>query len=227
MFSDAADLTNLKQGDIVRDFVFPIARVDSTRLLSRVVGTTGTKICVEAAAEGDPKRQHHIVQVQGTVASCAVMSQCCDVDSSQNPPPHSFVLCKLVPVPPKLQQHRPSYETLIANVDPYGGAKAFIQNFWFGKVPGLHGEFMADFAQPTTISWADYQKVLQTKIAELDDLHRAMFRVKVGAHFGRVAQEDKAAGYEDPYLRPDSPPAPKVPYIEKIAQAFRLILGKE
>jgi hypothetical protein len=54
-----------------------------------------------------------------------------------------------------------------------------------------------------------------------------MFRVKVGAHFGRVAQEDKDAGYEDPYLRPDAPQAPKIRYIDKLAKALRLALGRE
>jgi hypothetical protein len=227
MFSDARDPTNLKQGDIVRDVVFPIARVDSTRFLSRFVGTTGAKVAVEAVSEGDPKRPYHIVQVQGVSVPCAVLSQCCDVDSHQNPPPHSFVLCKLVPVPPNLQKNSSSYEMLKANVDPYGGPKGFFQLFWLGNVPSLHGEFMADFAQPMTVSWADYQKILVSKIGELDDLHRAMFRVKVGAHFGRAAQEDIDAGYEDPYQRPDSPPVPKAPYAEKLAQAIRLILGKE
>jgi len=57
--------------------------------------------------------------------------------------------------------------------------------------------------------------------------HRAMFRVKVGAHFGRVTDEDKAAGFEDPYGRPDCPVPPKVPYREKLRQAVRLLIGRD
>jgi hypothetical protein len=54
-----------------------------------------------------------------------------------------------------------------------------------------------------------------------------MFRVKVGAHFGRVTDEDKAAGFEDPYGRPDCPVPPKVPYREKLRQAVRLLIGRD
>ena len=86
---------------------------------------------------------------------------------------------------------------------------------------------MADFGQVMTVSWVDYDHALKHKIAELDDLHRAMFRVKVGAHFGRVAQEDKDAGYEDPYQRSDSPAPPKVPYGEKFRHALRLLTGRD
>jgi hypothetical protein len=227
MFSDPADATYLRQGDIIRDVVFPIARVDGTRILSRPVGTTAGKISVEAVLDGTPERPFHVIQVQGNSTSCAVLSQCCDVDPHQKPPPHSFLLCKLVSVPKSIQKHQPSYDTLRANIDPYGGQKGFVQLFWLGKVPGLDGEFMADFAQVMTASWSDYQHFVGKKIAELDDLHRAMFRVKAGAHFGRVAQEDKDAGFEDPYQRPDCPSAPKTPYLQRLAQALRLIAGKE
>lgn len=227
MFSEVIDLTQLKQGDIIKLVVFPIARVDSTRFLSRLAGMSDEKLAVEAVAEGTPERPFHVVQVQGTCVPCAVLSQCCDVNPHQERPPHSFVLCKVVPVPKNIHRHQDSYETLKANLDPYGGRKAYLQNFWLGDIPGLNGEYMTDFAQVTTLSWSDYKQIAAKKVAELDDLHRAMFRVKVGAHFGRVAEEDKAAGYEDPYQHPDSPPPPRSPFFEKIARAIRLLFGKE
>ena len=227
MFTDVLDLSSLKQGDIIKDVVFPIARVDTTRFISRVVGSSGGKVSVEAVQEGTPQRPYHLVQVQGSSTLCAVLSQCCDVVPGQNPPPHSFVLCKVVLVPKNIMKHQTSYETLKANVDPYSGQKAFIQNFWFGRVADLAGDYMADFGQVMTASWLDYDHVLRNKTAELDDLHRAMFRVKVGAHFGRVTQEDKDAGYEDPYQRPDCPSPPRAPYGEKFRQAIRLLIGRD
>ena len=140
--------------------------------------------------------------------------------TGQNPPPHAFVLCKVVSVPKKIAKHLESLENLRANLDPYGGRKAYIQNFRFGPIVGLAGEHMADFAQVTTVSWQDYDQMLKKKIAELDDLHRAMFRVKIGAHFGRVAQEDKDAGYEDPYQRADAPRLRKRPTAKSSGRPF-------
>jgi hypothetical protein len=227
MFIAEFDASSLKQGDVIKDVVFPIARPDTTRFISRAVGTSAGKVVVEPVLEGSDKRPYHVVQVQGSHMTCAVLSQCCDVVPGQNPPPPSFVLCKVVPVPKAIRKHQGSYETLTSNLDPYGDRKAFFQNFWFGKIIGLDGEYMTDFGQVMTVSWMDYDHTLKNKIAELDDLHRAMFRVKVGAHFGRVTDEDKAAGFEDPYGRPDGPVPPKVPYREKLRRAVRLLIGRD
>jgi hypothetical protein len=226
MFTAECDLSSLKQGDVIKDVVFPIARPDTTRFISRAVSFASGKVVVEAVLDGTDKRPFHLVQVQGSPMICAVVSQCCDVVPSQNPPPPAFVLCKVVPVPKAIKKHQGSYETLTANLDPYGDRKAFFQNFWFGKIAGLDGEYMADFGQVMTVSWMDYDHTLKNKIAELDDLHRAMFRVKVGAHFGRVTEEDKAAGLEDPYGRADCPAPPPIPYREKVRQAMRLLIGR-
>jgi hypothetical protein len=167
------------------------------------------------------------VQVQGDTVPCAVLSQCCDVDPQQKPAPHSFFLCELIPVPEGIRQRPERHQLLTANLDPYGGQRAFFQLFWLGTVPGLTGEFVADFAQVMTVSWPDYKHTVAGKIAELDDLHRAKFRVKAGAHFGRVTAEDLGAGLADPYRHPDSGPPPKPLYAEKVKQALRLIMNRE
>jgi hypothetical protein len=227
MFTDATDHTSLKQGDVIKDVVFPIARPDTTRFISRMVSVAAGKVSVEVVSEGTDKRPYHLVQVQGGCHTCAVLSQCCDVDPHQNPPPQSFVLCKVVPVPKGIKKHQQSYDALRANLDPYGDRRTFIQNFWFGKVADSAEEYMADFGQVMTVSWSDYDHVLKNKLTELDDLNRAMFRVKVGAHFGRVAEEDKAAGFEDPYDRDDAPIPPRIPYAEKFKQAMRLLAGRD
>jgi hypothetical protein len=227
MFTAECDSSSLKQGDIIKDVIFPIARPDTLRVISRAVGIAAGKVLVEAVLEGSDKRPYHLVQVQGVPMICAVLSQCCDVVQSQNPPPPAFVLCKVVPVPKNIRKHQGSYDALTANLDPYGDRKAFFQNFWFGKIAGLDSEYMADFGQVMTVSWMDYDYTLKNKIAELDDLNRARFRVKVGAHFGRVTEEDKAAGFEDPYGRPDRPVPPRAPYSEKFKQAMRLLAGRE
>lgn len=223
MFVQQPDLTCLKQGDVLRDVVFPIARVDSTRILGRAKYPAPGQFEVEAILDGTAQRPHHIFQVQGTTVPCAVLSQCCDVVKNQEPPPHSFVLCKLISVPKSIRKHQPSYDVLRANVDPYGDRKAFLSNFWFGPLPLLGGEYMAEFAQVMTASWTDYEALLRHKVGELDDLNRAMFRVKIGAHFGRVAPEDKDAGYEDPYERADAPLAPPIQLGERLKLAWELL----
>ena len=79
----ALDLSSLKQGDVIKDVVFPIARPDTTRFISRAVGVAAGKVSVEAVYEGTDKRPYHVIQVQGGCFNCAVLSQCCDVDPHQ------------------------------------------------------------------------------------------------------------------------------------------------
>lgn len=227
MFTSPLDTTHLRQGDIIRDVVFPIARPTSTRILGRPSVTRDGKLNIEAPNEGTQDRPFHFFQVQGTSVPCAVLSQCCDIDPKQRQPPPSFVLCKLVPVPKGVRENEERYNRLKANVDPYGEERGFLQLFWLGFVPALQTELVADFGQVMTVSWSDYQDTLSKKIAELDDLNRAKFRVKIGAHFGRAAAEDKAAGLEDPYHSPSNPSSARPPYARRLAQALRLIFGRE
>lgn len=74
MFTAECDLSSLKQGDIIKDVVFPIARPDSTRFISRAVSIAAGKVFVEAVLEGSEKRPYHLIQVQGSPRMCAVLS---------------------------------------------------------------------------------------------------------------------------------------------------------
>lgn len=66
MFIATPELSSLKQGDVIKDVVFPLARPDTTRFISRAVGVTAGKVLVEAVLEGNPQRPYHPVQVQGS-----------------------------------------------------------------------------------------------------------------------------------------------------------------
>jgi hypothetical protein len=199
MFIETLDRTTLRQGDVIRDVVFPLARFETTRFLGRATRREDGAVGLDPVIEGSPERPYQIIQVQGTVGFAAVLSQCCDVDARQNPPPHTFVLCRVVPVPKGIIRKQSSHQALKSNLDPYGEQRAFLGAFWFGTLAAAGQELMADFAQVVTMPWVDYDQILLRKIAQLDDISRAKFRVKVGAHFGRVSQEDQAAGLEDPY----------------------------
>jgi hypothetical protein len=90
-------------------------------------------------------------------------------------------------------------DALINNIDPWGSENPHYQFFYLGKIDGLEGEYLADFALLTSFGWPDYEFILRKKLNQLDDLNRNKFRVKVGAFFGRPTDDDMKAGLVNPY----------------------------
>ncbi len=210
MFAEAHDVPpSLRQGDIIENVFFPLPRVGTTRFLALYDSGTETRIGLQSSElnfspvvdrpEG-AKRDYIWANVQGFFSYAAVLSQCCDVDKKHVKT--SFVLCRVQ----KLDESRfQNVENLRRNVDPYdSSARAHHQFFCFGVLPGLEGEFIADFAQVLSVPWADYSLVLARKRHQLDPLNRNKFRVKAGAWYGRVPKDDADAGLEDPWA-PKSP----------------------
>lgn len=201
MFVQNPDMTTLRQGDVIADVLFPLARMD------RAIAFLGTYSPAighfEPTTETMGRSQYQSAQLPVTVTLCAVFSQDCDVDSRQEHPPPAFLLCRVMEVPESLRRSA-GYLNLQGNVDPYGEARPYFQLFYLGPIVGRDGVFMADYAQVMTVAWSDYRHVLKKKILELDNVERAKFRVKAGAHIGRPADEEIEAGIANPW-HPEEP----------------------
>jgi hypothetical protein len=205
MFAEKHDAPpSLRQGDLIDTVFFPLPRIGTTRFIAQYQSGTEANIQLASAEinfnpvierpEG-ARRDYIWANVQGFFSHAAVLSQCCDID--RNHPKTSFVLCRVQKLDPKRFQQ---IENLRANVDPYDpSTRAHHQFYCYGSVPGLDGEFIADFAQVLSIPWADYNLVLARKRHQLDPLNRNKFRVKAGAWFGRPPKEDTEAGLADPW----------------------------
>src|SRR5438309_9682876 len=109
----------LRQGDIIENVLFPIPRGEGSKFSAVYKGGQGPRVEVAPAYEGPPKRPKLIAHVESVVAHCAIMSQCCDLDPAQNPPPPSVVLCRVVPVPDSIRRRQEHLGTLLDNVDPF------------------------------------------------------------------------------------------------------------
>jgi hypothetical protein len=187
---------SLRQGDIVANVFFPLARPGFSRYLSTYVSGSETAITLEPFVESPKGSIKKYVQAtcHGVVAHAAVISQCCDLD--KNHPKPSFSLCRLVLFEKAKYKNA---DALINNIDPWGAESPHFQFFYFGPINGLPGEYIGDFGLLTTLSWADYEFCLSKKVHQLDDLNRNKFRVKVGAFFSRPPDEDTDKGLANPY----------------------------
>jgi hypothetical protein len=197
MFGPPDDPPCLRQGDIVADLFFALPRQAAVRYLGTYRNGTEVNVSVDPVIDrpAGARRQYLSALTLGVVGHGAVMSQCCDLDRTH--PKASFVVCRLIPLD---RARFRNIEALIANINPYGDAPAHLQFFFLGEIPGLAGEYIADFALTLTVPWNEYEYVLRKKILQLDPVNRNRFRVKVGAHYGRPTPEDVAAGLENPYL---------------------------
>src|SRR5438309_1445300 len=101
MFIENPDLNTLRQGDIVAKIPFPLPPLGSSDLtfLGAYAELGGGATRFGPRTETIRKTDWFTGHVPVAITYCAVLSQCCDVDSRQNPPPPTFVLCRLAPLP--------------------------------------------------------------------------------------------------------------------------------
>jgi hypothetical protein len=191
----------LRQGDLISDVFFPLARPPFLKYLAAYGSGSGTDIKLEPLIETPQGSRVRYVQsvCHGLVGHGSVLSQCCDLDKRH--PRTSFSLCRLIPFDPGRYRN---VDALVNNIDPWGPQNPHFQFFYYGEVKGLDGEWLADFGLLMSLSWADYDFILRKKVEQLDDLNRNKYRVKVGAFFGRPTEEDRRAGLANPY-EPSAP----------------------
>jgi hypothetical protein len=216
MFAPAHDNPpSLRQGDVVANVFFPLPKPSSLRYLATYESGSGVNIKLEPLIDKPPGSRKEYTQsiAHGVVAHGAIISQCCDLDN--NHPKPSFSLCRLIPFE---RDRYKNADALINNIDPWGNEKPHLQFFYYGRIDGLEGEYLADFGLLTSLGWSDYKLILGCKVNQLDNLNRNKFRVKVGAFFGRPTAEDVQAGLANPY---DPVPAVRSNLIQRIYSWFR------
>ncbi len=209
------DPPSLRQGDIIANVFFPLSRPNLLRYLATYNSGTDTQIIVDPYVETPvgSRKQYSQSICHGVVGHAAVISQCCDLDRKH--PKGSFSLCRLILFEPARYRN---VEALASNIDPWGSENPHFQFFYFGEIDGLQGQYLADFGLLTSLGWPDYELALRKKLHQLDDLNRNKFRVKIGAFFGRPAEEDVQAGLANPY---EPVPAVALNLIQRFFRLFR------
>src|SRR5437899_390767 len=113
MISPPRDPAELRQGDLIGGIVFPIPKFSQdARVHSRYTSGSGSSVQVQPIYQGSSARPRIVVEMEAVVSYAAVLSQCCDVDVKQDPPPPSFVLCRVTP-PPQGALRNPEWLAMI------------------------------------------------------------------------------------------------------------------
>jgi hypothetical protein len=228
MFVEDYDPTTLRQGDIIVNVPFPLPKIQAKpKFLGTYKQGVGQHVDLAADTEQIGRTWWLTAHINVSPSFCAVLSQDCDVAPKQNPPPPSFVLCRLVPVSDGIKKNNANFERLKANIDPYGNERPFYQLFYVCSHPRLGGEdYVADYGMAMTVMWRDYDTLLKSKTLEMNDETRAKFRVKAGAYFGRPTEDEISSGLAHPWETAREPHTPQT-IGHRIARAYRILTGKE
>jgi len=77
MYIGGADMTCLRQGDIVRDIPFPLLKLDQLVLLGKSESPATSSFA--PIFESTPRGNWLTAQVPVAFSHCAVLTQCCDL----------------------------------------------------------------------------------------------------------------------------------------------------
>src|SRR5437867_6472410 len=122
MFIRDADLTCLRQGDILAGIPFPLLKSDEIAILGRLLGETPMPLAPTLSAvprvhRGDPNWLTG--QVPMRLSFCAVLSQCCDLELREGKfRMHAFAVARLIPIPEGTRVDPQRLASLMANKDP-------------------------------------------------------------------------------------------------------------
>ena len=201
MFTDGADTSCLRQGDILKGIPFPLIKLDQVVILGKPASAAGGSF--SPITEETSLGNWHTAHVPIHFSYCAIVTQCCDL--ALNPQGKmfkpSFTISRLIVIPDRVRKDAAKLASLKANKNPSKEeGPGYIQHFYIEPHALLGGtDWVVDYNQTMTIRSADYQTVLANKILQLDDRTRVKFKLKLGICMARLTDEEVEANLEDPW----------------------------
>ena len=206
MFLEVADMTCLRQGDILEGIPFPRLSSSEIAILARISSEGSPSAVPRISAITNVHRDDQnwlLAQVPIRLSFCAVISQCCDLEprNSQLRMP-AFAVARLIEIPKNIAADPQRLLSLRANKDPRIGNDPGYVNFFYIRPDGRvqDKEWIVDYNQTLCIPGREFPGVLSRKILQMQDEWRVKFKIKLATCLARMTDEERAAGLEDPWL---------------------------
>jgi hypothetical protein len=207
MFVEVADVTCLRQGDILKGIPFPRLNLAEIPLLGTVSIEGSHPAIPTLIAKTHPHRDDPnwlTAQMPVRVSFCVVLSQCCDLEpnkSGQLQLP-AFSLARLITIPKGIASDSQRLASLRTNKDPRNAADPGYINFF--HIPAHDQleskEWIVDYNQTICIPGREFPSILSRKILQMDDYNLVKFKIKLSSCLTRLTNEERAAGIENPWL---------------------------
>jgi len=135
MFLQDADMTCLRQGDILRDIPIPLLASAEMAVLARIdPAASGTAPPLYPVTKTHRQDPHWLIgQLPLRRCYCVVISQCCDLAPlNQRIPMPAFAVGRLISVPKGILEDPQRLQSLRANKDPRDPSDpGFVNLFYF------------------------------------------------------------------------------------------------
>jgi hypothetical protein len=221
MFLKDADMTCLRQGDILANVLYPLLLTEDVRFMGVMdandLESQSPSFRVDTASYR--KLPSLTCQLSCRIGYAAVVSNCCDIEPENNRirRTHAIVLARVVPIPVGIERDPNNLESLKANRNPLnlGAGPGHINRFYMPAHELLGpGEWIVDYSQVLSIPSQEFPEILKRKILQMDDDARIRFKVKLAASFGRFSPEEQQSGH--PWLVAPKPPIQVEPHAEPL-----------
>lgn len=201
MYQDPANHNRLRQGDVLEEFYFPRYSFGTLKLLHEISDDGGVQFSERA-------------QVTARTGPGVVISQCCEFTSTKR---NAFSLAVMKPVRELFRPGLEVWGFNVAELKPvarstYRGGRRLTDeqlemlraanavdpeadendavNVYLYEPDGefLTEPYLVDFTRVVSVRMQDQERVLSSKVLQLDAEHRREFQVKLAYYYGRKAE---------------------------------------
>jgi hypothetical protein len=205
MFVQDADMACLRQGDIVAGIPFPLLGLKEVLILATMLPER-SEVALPILA---PSTRVHrddpnwlTCQMPVRLSFCAVVSQCCDLEPRYGKilmP--SFAVARLIPVPARIVADPQRLSSLRENKDPRNVADpGYVNLFHVPAHERVDGkEWVVNYNQMIAIPGSEFPAIVKRKVLQMEDQWRVKFKIKLAASLSRLTEEERDAGFENPW----------------------------
>lgn len=203
MFVSEVDDGELRQGDIIQDFFFPILGCSTIELAGtphwpQTAGQPLTLYALEDPRAATNKKLSDVFAARMPVVRtyCIVLSQCCDLAlrNGEFKQP-TFLLSRL-----RARQEEPlTGDALKERIRKNALLEVSVGRWFVPSHPPLDHDYQVDFREIAAVQAGEYSHAVRSRVLRMTDAERVKLKLKLGHFFSRATEEELAAGV---YSRP-------------------------
>jgi hypothetical protein len=169
MFLQVADMTCLRQGDVLEGIPFPRLSFAEISILGRITSEALQPSVPKLSAVTNQHREDQnwlVAQIPVRLSFCAIISQCCDLEPRNNElriP--TFAIARLIPLPTHISSDAQRLASLRSNKDPRSGSDPGYINFF--HIPAHdrldRKEWIVDYNQAVCVPGKEFPAILSKK----------------------------------------------------------------
>ena len=207
MFVCDADLTYLRQGDILANIPFPQLATERTAFLGRASIHRVGDLTFSPHSSVIRDLPMYTCQFEARIGFAAVISQCCDLEPREGNriAQPAIAVARLVPIPRSIRADVSQFAKLCSNSDPRVEGAGFLSLFYVPPHDRLLGQdWVIDFGQLFSMPSSEFPAILQRKVLQMNDDFRVRFKVRLSSSFARFTEEELAL--QHPWLAGEPQP---------------------